>query len=58
MRLLSHRAVHLATRLELMRESASGTSVPGYVEREFRRYLECGILAALLPDDGKIAKTP
>lgn len=36
---------HLAGWLELTRESASGTSVPAYVEREFRRYLECGILA-------------
>ena len=36
---------HLATWLELTRDSASGTSVPAYVEREFRRYLECGVLA-------------
>ena len=36
---------HLASWLELTRDSASGTSVPAYVEREFRRYLECGILA-------------
>ncbi|MGB7988180.1 MAG: transposase [Candidatus Methylophosphatis roskildensis] len=36
---------HLATWLELTRDSASGTSVPAYVEREFRRYLDCGILA-------------
>ncbi len=36
---------HLATWLERTRDSASGTSVPAHVEREFRRYLECGILA-------------
>ena len=36
---------HLASWLELTRDSASGTSVPAYVEREFRRYLECGVLA-------------
>ncbi len=46
-RTLLYRTVqgHLATWLELTRDSASGTSVPAYVEREFRRYLECGILA-------------
>lgn len=36
---------HLATCLELTRERASGTSLSAYVEREFRRHLECGILA-------------
>ena len=46
-RTLLYRTVqgHLATWLELTRDSASGTSVPAHVEREFRRYLECGILA-------------
>lgn len=34
-----------ATWLELTRDSASGSSVPAHVEGEFRRYLECGILA-------------
>lgn len=36
---------HLASRLEFTRDSASGTSVPAYFEREFRRYLDRGILA-------------
>jgi DNA-directed RNA polymerase subunit RPC12/RpoP len=36
---------HLATWLELTRDSESDASVPAYVEREFRRYLDCGILA-------------
>ena len=43
-----YRAVqgHLETYLELAREGHSdGEGVPGYVEGEFRRYLECGILA-------------
>jgi hypothetical protein len=46
-RTLLYRTVqdHLATWLELTRHSASGTSVPAHVERESRRYLECGILA-------------
>lgn len=35
---------HLATWLELAQDE-SGRSIPGHVEREFRRYLECGILA-------------
>ena len=36
---------HLATWLELTRERPLGGSTPAHVEREFRRYLECGILA-------------
>ena len=36
---------HLATWLELSCDSQQGGSVRAYVEREFRRYLECGILA-------------
>jgi hypothetical protein len=35
---------HLATWLELAQDE-SGRSPPAHVEREFRRYLECGILA-------------
>lgn len=35
---------HLATWLELA-PAESGRSTPAHVEREFRRYLECGILA-------------
>lgn len=35
---------HLATWLELAQDE-SGRSTPAHVEREFRRYLECGILA-------------
>ena len=35
---------HLATWLELAQDE-SGRSAPAHVEREFRRYLECGILA-------------
>ena len=34
---------HLATWLELAQDE-SGRSVPAHVEREFHRYLECGIL--------------
>ena len=43
-----YRAVqgHLETYLALARaEDNEGGGVPGYMEREFRRYLECGILA-------------
>jgi hypothetical protein len=43
-----YRAVqgHLETHLALAREGHDdGEGVPQYVEREFRRYLECGILA-------------
>ena len=37
---------HLETYLELAGEDDwDGQRVPAYVEREFRRYLECGILA-------------
>ena len=37
---------HLETYLTLAREDDwDGCSVPAYVEREFRQYLECGILA-------------
>ena len=37
---------HLETYLGLAREGhTDGDGVPRYVEREFRRYLECGILA-------------
>jgi len=37
---------HLETYLALAREGhTDGDGVPPYVEREFRRYLECGILA-------------
>jgi len=36
---------HLATWLELSSDSRQGGSVPAHVERELRRYLECGILA-------------
>ena len=36
---------HLATWLELTRERPLGGSTPAHLEREFRRYLECGILA-------------
>jgi hypothetical protein len=36
----------LATYLELARqEDGDGEAVAAYVEREFRRFLECGILA-------------
>ena len=35
---------HLATWLELVQDE-TGRSAPAHVEREFRRYLECGILA-------------
>jgi hypothetical protein len=36
----------LATYLELARQADwDGEAVPAYVEREFRRFLECGILA-------------
>ena len=35
---------HLATWLELAQDE-SGSTTPAHVEREFRRYLECGILA-------------
>jgi hypothetical protein len=47
-RTLLYRTVqaHLETWLALRRgEFDDGDAVPGYVEREFRRYLECGILA-------------
>ncbi len=43
-----YRAVqgHLETYLALARDGhTDGDSVPQYVEGEFRRYLECGILA-------------
>jgi hypothetical protein len=36
--------MHLTTWLELAQDE-SGRSTPAHVEREFRRYLECGILA-------------
>ena len=37
---------HLETYLMLSREGDwDGHAVPAYVERDFRRYLECGILA-------------
>ena len=36
---------HLASWLELCGGAPQGSSVPAHVEREFRRYLECGILA-------------
>ena len=36
---------HLATWLELSGGVQPGGAPPAYVEREFRRYLECGILA-------------
>jgi hypothetical protein len=37
---------HFATWLALARDGQGDSdAVPGYVEREFRRYLECGILA-------------
>ena len=37
---------HLETYLALAEEDDwDGQRVPAYVEREFRRYLECGILA-------------
>jgi hypothetical protein len=36
---------HLATWLELSCDSRHGASGPAPIEREFRRYLECGILA-------------
>lgn len=36
---------HLATWLELSCDSRQGASGPAHVEQEFRRYLECGILA-------------
>jgi len=36
---------HLATWLELSCEAQQGGAVPVHVEREFRRDLECGILA-------------
>ena len=46
-RTLLYRTVqtHFATWLALTREGADGDPVPAHVEREFRRYLECGILA-------------
>lgn len=46
-RTLLYRTVqtHLATWLELACDSRQGNSAPAHVEREFRRYLECGILA-------------
>jgi hypothetical protein len=36
---------HLASWLDLCGGAPQGGSVPAHVEREFRRYLECGILA-------------
>jgi hypothetical protein len=36
---------HLASWLDLSSDSRHGGAVPAHVEREFRRYLECGILA-------------
>jgi hypothetical protein len=36
---------HLATWLELSCDSRQGASGPAPIEREFRRYLECGILS-------------
>ena len=47
-RTLLYRTVqtHFATWLALRRDGCEdGDPVPGHVEREFRRYLECGILA-------------
>ena len=47
-RTLLYRTVqaHFATWLALRRDGcADDDAVPDYVEREFRRYLECGILA-------------
>jgi len=47
-RTLLYRTVqtHFATWLALRRDGCDdGDPVPGYVEREFRRYLECGIFA-------------
>ena len=38
---------HLETYLMLSREGDwDGHAVPAYAERDFRRYLECGILAS------------
>jgi len=51
-RTLLYRTVqtHFATWLALTRDSAvDGDPVPADVEREFRRYLECGILALASP---------
>ena len=36
---------HFETYLSLSSEGWDDNPVPAYVEREFRRYLECGILA-------------
>ncbi len=50
-RTLLYRTVqtHFATWLALRRDGCDhGDPVPGYVEREFRRYLECGILAMIV----------
>ncbi|MDP3537537.1 MAG: transposase [Azonexus sp.] len=43
-RALPRRAVSPATWLKLAQDE-SGRSAPAHVEREFRRYIECGILA-------------
>ncbi len=49
-RTLLYRTVqnHLASWLELSRDAQPSASVPAYVEREFRRTLDCGILARRL----------
>ena len=44
---------HLATWLEQAQDE-TGRSTPAYVEREFRRYLDCGILKVLGSDSHKL----
>ena len=47
-RVYSYRTVqtHVETWLALRRNACDDTdAIPAYVERDFRRYLECGILA-------------
>ncbi len=49
---------HFATWLDLAsgeRGAEYGTAPPSYVERTFRRYLECGILAQPMALRGRIA---
>jgi len=48
---------HLETFLALA-DDRTGSGLPGYVERDFRKYLDCGILArVLLVRDAKTAVT-
>ena len=49
---------HLETLMEDARErSEGGYGYPGFVEKEFRRYLDCGLLAHGCPPSTTFAET-